>query len=127
MDYRHLNMLSHGQHHPLPLIDDPVDRLTEAKYFSMVDLKSGYHQMKLRQEDAKKTAFVTPNGQYEWAGRGTPLGLSGAPANLSALDVGNARRPQLDSGTRVLYNIGRRHGQWAGFGRFTCLRSARGP
>ena len=85
MDYRRLNALTHPQHHPLPLIDDLVDQLTDAKFFSSVDLKSGYHQMPLRKEDAAKSAFVTPDGQYEWTGRGTPFGLSGAPATFQRL------------------------------------------
>eukprot|EP00117_Sycon_ciliatum_P041508 scpid45029/ scgid1237/ Retrovirus-related Pol polyprotein from transposon 297; Protease; Reverse transcriptase; Endonuclease len=88
MDYRRLNADSHPQHHPLPLIDDLVDQLTEAQFFSTVDLKPGYYQMPMRREDAAKTAFVTmvtPDGQYEWTGQGTPFGLSGAPATFQRL------------------------------------------
>ena len=72
-------------YHPLPLIDDLVDQLTEAQFFFTVDLKSGYYQMPMCGEDAAKTAFVTPDGQYEWTGRGTPFGLSGAPATFQRL------------------------------------------
>ena len=82
MDYRRLNAASEPQHHPLLLIDDLVDQLTEARFFSTVDLKSGYYQMPMREQDAEVTAFVTPDGQYEWTGRGTPFGLSGAPSTF---------------------------------------------
>ena len=85
MEYRRLNADSHPQHHPLPLIDDLVDQLTEAQFFSTADLKCGYYQMPMRREDAAKTAFVTPDGQYEWTGQGTPFGLSGAPATFQRL------------------------------------------
>ena len=85
MDYQRLNADSHPQHHPLPLIDDLVDQLTEAQFFSTVDLKSGCYQMPMRREDAAKTVFVTPDGQYEWTGQGTPFGLSGAPATFHRL------------------------------------------
>ena len=85
MDYRRLNAASEPQHHPLQLIDDLVDQLTEARFFSTVDLKSGYYQMPMREQDAEVTAFVTPDGQYEWTGRGTPFGLSGAPSTFQRL------------------------------------------
>ena len=65
MDYQRLNGLAQPQHHPLPLIDDLADQLTDAKFFSTVDLKSGYYQMQMQEEDASKTSFVTPVGQYE--------------------------------------------------------------
>ena len=85
IDYRRLNGLAQPRYHPLPLIDDLVDQLTDAKFFSTVDLKSGYYQMQMREEEASKTSFVTPDGQYEWTGQGTPFGLSGAPATFQRL------------------------------------------
>ena len=85
MDYRRLNGLAQPQHHPLPLIDDLVDPLTDAKFFSTVNLISGYYQMQMQEEDTSKTSFVTPDGQYEWTGQGTPFGLSGAPATFQRL------------------------------------------
>ena len=63
MDYRRLNGLAQPQHPPLPLIDNLVDQLTDAKFFSAVDLKSGYYQMQMWEEDASKTSFVIPDGQ----------------------------------------------------------------
>ncbi|XP_065197721.1 uncharacterized protein LOC135829246 [Sycon ciliatum] len=85
MDYRRLNADSHPQHHPLPLIDDLVDQLTEAQFFSTVDLKYGYYKMPMRREYAAKTAFATPDGQYKWAGQGTPFSLSGAKVTFQRL------------------------------------------
>ena len=85
MDYRRLNRLAQPQHHPLPLMDDLVDHLTDAKLFSTVDLKRGYYQMQMREEDAPKTSIMTPDGQYEWTGHGPHLGLSGAPATFQRL------------------------------------------
>ena len=85
IDYRRLNCLTINSHYPLPVIDDLLDRLSNAKFFSTLDAKSGYWQMPLRAEDCFKTAFVTPDGQYEWMGRGTPFGLSGAPGSFQRL------------------------------------------
>ena len=85
IDYRRLNSLTINSHYPLPVVDDLLDRLSNAKFFSTLDAKSGYWQMPLRGEDCYKTAFVTPDGQYEWTGRGTPFGLSGAPGSFQRL------------------------------------------
>jgi GGDEF domain-containing protein len=52
--------------YPLPKIDDLLDQLKDSKFFSKIDLRSGYHQMKIRSEDIPKTAFVTRYGQYEF-------------------------------------------------------------
>jgi hypothetical protein len=52
--------------YPLPKIDDLMDQLRQAKYFSKIGLWSGYHQMKIRPEDIHKMAFVTRYGQYKY-------------------------------------------------------------
>ena len=78
IDYRMTNEKSNtATLHPIPLIDDLLDRLGKAKYFAVLDAKSGYHQLPLRKEDSETTAFVVPWGHYEFAGR-TPFGLKGA-------------------------------------------------
>ena len=78
IDYRITNDKSNtATLHPIPLIDDLLDRLGKAKYFAVLDAKSGYHQLPLKKEDSEITAFVVPWGHYEFAGR-TPFGLKGA-------------------------------------------------
>ena len=78
LDYRTLNSKSStATLHPIPLIDDLLDRLAKAKYFAVLDAKSGYHQMLLREQDSDKTAFVVPWGHFEFTER-TPFGLKGA-------------------------------------------------
>ena len=78
LDYRRVNEVSDpATLHPIPLIEDLLDRLATAKYYSVLDAKSGYHQMPLKGEDSEVTAFVVPWGQYEWAER-CPFGLKGA-------------------------------------------------
>ena len=78
LDYRRLNEASvPATLHPIPLIEDLLDRLGDAKFYSVLDAKSGYHQMPIPAKDSEVTAFVVPWGQYEWAER-TPFGLKGA-------------------------------------------------
>jgi hypothetical protein len=66
IDYQNLNVVIVKNKHPLPRIDDLLDQLKDAKFFSKIDLRSGYHQMKIRSEDIPKTAFVTRYGQYKF-------------------------------------------------------------
>ena len=78
IDYRLTNEKSRtATLHPIPLIDDLIDHLSGAKYFSTLDAKSGYHQMPLKKQDSAATAFVVPWGHYEFAER-CPFGLKGA-------------------------------------------------
>jgi len=62
IDYRSLNTVTVKNKYPLPRIDDLLDQLRKAKFFSKIDLRSGYHQMKIRPSDIPKTAFVTRYG-----------------------------------------------------------------
>jgi hypothetical protein len=62
IDYRNLNAVTVKNKYPLPRIDDLLDQLKDAKFFSKIDLRSGYHQMKIRPKDIPKTTFVTRYG-----------------------------------------------------------------
>ena len=66
VDYRSLNEVTIKNKYPLPRIDLLFDQLAGAKVFSKIDLRSGYHQIKIRREDVPKTAFTTRYGLYEY-------------------------------------------------------------
>lgn len=78
VDFRALNKISEKQKFPLPLIEDLIDSVGNYKYFSTLDLAAGYHQIPVSSESVHKTAFITPEGLYEYLR--VPFGLSNAPA-----------------------------------------------
>ena len=83
VDYRKLNSMTIRDQHALPIPEDQIRRLTGAKVFSKIDLRSGYYQVRVAEADVEKTAFTTAYGLYEFTVM--PFGLTNAPATFSRL------------------------------------------
>ena len=93
VDYRGLNDLTVKNSYPLPHTEELFDRLAGARYFSKIDLRSGFHQIFLAPEDRAKTAFRTRYGHFEWTV--LPMGLTNAPATFQNV-MNSAFRHMLD-------------------------------
>jgi hypothetical protein len=83
IDFRQLNKVTVKNKYPLPRIDDIFDQLKDAKIFAKIDLRSGYHQVRIKEEDIRKTTFKTRYGHYEFTV--VPFGLSNAPVFFMCL------------------------------------------
>ena len=94
VDYRMLNAVTIKDRFPLPRAQDLIDRLSGARYFTSLDLRSGYWQVKIKEEDVHKSAFITRYGQYEWLVM--PFGMTNAPATFQRA-MNNMLNAHLDS------------------------------
>nr|GEX67198.1 hypothetical protein [Tanacetum cinerariifolium] len=103
IDYRELNKLTLKNHYPLPRIDDLFDQLQGSSVYSKIDMRSGYHQLRVREEDIPKTAFKTRYEHYKF--QVMPFGLTNAPAVF--MDLMNwVCKPYLDKFVIVfIYDI----------------------
>lgn len=77
IDYREINKITIRDNFPMQLIDNNIDQLKDKKYFTILDLKDGFHHIKMSEDSVKCTSFVTPMGQFEYLRM--PFGLTNAP------------------------------------------------
>jgi len=83
VDYRKLNAITKKDVYPLPRIEDALDNLGGSSYFTTLDLTSGFYQIEVDDRDQEKTAFITPDGLYEF--KRMPMGLCNSPATFQRL------------------------------------------
>ncbi|GKB10882.1 putative reverse transcriptase domain-containing protein, partial [Tanacetum coccineum] len=113
IDYRELNKLTIKNRYPLPRIDDLFDQLQGSSVYSKIDLRSGYHQLRVREKDIPITAFRTRYGHYEF--QVMPFGLTNAPAVF--MDLMNRNKEEHKEHLRIILELLQKEKLYAKFSK----------
>ncbi|GJW06854.1 putative reverse transcriptase domain-containing protein [Tanacetum coccineum] len=113
IDYRELNKLTVKNRYPLPRIDDLFDQLQGSSVYSKIDLRSGYHQLRVQEEYIPKTAFKTRYGHYEF--QVMPFGLTNAPAVF--IDLMNRNKQEHEEHLKQILELLKKEELYAKFSK----------
>nr|GEY43526.1 putative reverse transcriptase domain-containing protein [Tanacetum cinerariifolium] len=113
IDYQELNKLTVKNRYPLPRIDDLFDQLQGSSIYSMIDLRSGYHQLRVREEDIPKTTFRTRYGHYEF--QVMPFGLTNAPTVF--MDLVNRDKQEQEEHLKLILELLKKEELYAKFSK----------
>ncbi|XP_072945682.1 uncharacterized protein [Epargyreus clarus] len=100
VDFRALNRITVKDRYPLPLIDDHIDMLGSYKFFSCLDMATGFHQIPLKEESIHLTGFVTPEEHFEYVKM--PYGLANSPVVYQRI-INNTLRTHINEGNVLVY------------------------